>query len=68
MTATPGAISTADVYQSWAPHYDSPGNQMRDVEQPIVQRILDDLPVGTALDTAYGTGRHTVHPDKPATA
>ncbi|MBK3579020.1 class I SAM-dependent methyltransferase, partial [Streptomyces sp. MBT65] len=61
VTAEPGAISTADVYQDWAPHYDAPGNDMIDVEQPVVRRILDGLPVGTALDAACGTGRHTAH-------
>ena len=61
VTAVPGAISTADVYQDWAPYYDDPGNQMIDIEQPVVQRILDGLPVGTALDAACGTGRHTAH-------
>ena len=61
VTAFPGAISTADVYQDWAPYYDNPGNGMIDVEQPVVQRILDGLPVGTALDAACGTGRHTAH-------
>ncbi|MFF3787590.1 class I SAM-dependent DNA methyltransferase [Streptomyces sp. NPDC001933] len=49
----------ADVYQSWAPHYDSPGNQIIAIEQPVVRRILDGLPVGTGLDAACGTGRHT---------
>ncbi|MDN3359545.1 class I SAM-dependent methyltransferase [Actinomadura sp. DC4] len=58
VTATPGAISTAEVYRSWAPHYDADGNQLIDIEQPIVWRILDGLPVGTALDAACGTGRH----------
>ncbi|MFJ8135648.1 class I SAM-dependent methyltransferase [Streptomyces sp. NPDC096013] len=61
VTAVPGAISTADVYQDWAPYYDEPGNQMIDIEQPVVRRILDGLPVGTALDAACGTGRHTAH-------
>ncbi len=61
VTAAPGAISTADVYRSWAPHYDAPGNQMIDLEQPVVRRILDGLPVGTALDAACGTGRHTAY-------
>lgn len=59
VTASPGTISVADVYQSWAPRDDSPGNQMIDVEQAFVRRILDSLPVGTALDAACGTGRHT---------
>ncbi|MCX5529623.1 methyltransferase domain-containing protein [Streptomyces sp. NBC_00006] len=61
VTASEGTISAADVYQEWAPHYDAPGNQMIDVEQPVVRRILDGLPVGTALDAACGTGRHTVY-------
>ncbi|MFJ7948899.1 class I SAM-dependent methyltransferase [Streptomyces sp. NPDC096354] len=59
VTASAGTISTADVYQDWAPHYDAPGNQMIDIEQPVVRRLLDGLPVGTALDAACGTGRHT---------
>lgn len=59
VTAIAGTISAADVYQGWAPHYDAPGNEMIDIEQPIVRRILDGLPVGTALDAACGTGRHT---------
>jgi SAM-dependent methyltransferase len=61
VTAVPGAISPADVYRAWAPTYDAPGNGMIDIEQPIVRRILDDLPVGTALDAACGTGRHTAY-------
>ncbi|MGH1555876.1 hypothetical protein ACRAWF_40720 [Streptomyces sp. L7] len=44
------------------PHYAAPGNGMIDVEQPVVRRILDGLPVGTALDAACGTGRHTAPP------
>ncbi|MFD6274474.1 class I SAM-dependent methyltransferase [Streptomyces sp. NPDC060209] len=61
VTASPGTISVTDVYQAWAPHYDAPGNQMIDIEQPVVRRILDGLPVGTALDAACGTGRHTTY-------
>jgi ubiquinone/menaquinone biosynthesis C-methylase UbiE len=60
VTAVPGAISTAEVYASWAPHYDGP-NSMIDREQPLVRRILDGLPVGTALDAACGTGRHAAY-------
>ncbi|WP_419995258.1 class I SAM-dependent methyltransferase [Streptomyces boninensis] len=59
--AATGAVSTAEVYRDWAAHYDAPGNQMIDVEQPVVQRVLDGLPVGRALDAACGTGRHTAH-------
>jgi ubiquinone/menaquinone biosynthesis C-methylase UbiE len=56
-----GAITTAEVYREWASTYDQPGNAMIDIEQPIVQRILDGLPVGTALDAACGTGRHAAY-------
>jgi SAM-dependent methyltransferase len=51
-------ISTRDVYDEWAPSYDGPGNQLLEIEQPIVREILDALPVGIALDAACGTGRH----------
>lgn len=54
-----GLISTMDGYAAWAGQYDQPGNLLLDIEQPIVQEILADLPVGTALDAACGTGRHT---------
>jgi ubiquinone/menaquinone biosynthesis C-methylase UbiE len=52
-------ISAADGYDAWAGSYDQPGNLLIDIEQPIVRGILDQLPVGTALDVACGTGRHT---------
>ena len=54
-------ISTAEGYRRWAPSYDEPGNGLIDVEGPIVQAIVGELPVGTALDAACGTGRHTEH-------
>jgi SAM-dependent methyltransferase len=58
--ATPGGISTQDVYEEWAPSYDGP-NSMIDLEEPRVRALLDTLPVGTALDAACGTGRHTAY-------
>jgi len=39
----------------------SPGNQLIDLEQPIVWGLLDGLPRGTVLDAACGTGRHAEH-------
>jgi ubiquinone/menaquinone biosynthesis C-methylase UbiE len=54
-------ITTREGYDRWAPFYDEPGNQLLDIEQPIVREILDSLPVGVALDVACGTGRHTAH-------
>ncbi|HEU5353222.1 MAG TPA: methyltransferase domain-containing protein [Actinocrinis sp.] len=58
--ATPGAISTAEVYRAWAPVYDEP-NSMIEHEEPFIHAILDRLPVGDALDAACGTGRHAAH-------
>lgn len=52
-------ITTREGYDRWAPFYDEPGNQLLEIEQPIVREILDGLPVGVALDAACGTGRHT---------
>jgi SAM-dependent methyltransferase len=52
-------IKTQEGYATWAASYDAPGNQLLEMEQPIVREILDGLPVGVALDAACGTGRHT---------
>jgi SAM-dependent methyltransferase len=45
-------------YAQWAPWYDEPGNELLEVEEPVVREILAALPVGVALDAACGTGRH----------
>lgn len=54
-------IPIVEGYRAWAEAYDQPGNQLIDLEQPIVWEILDGLPCGTALDAACGTGRHAGH-------
>jgi SAM-dependent methyltransferase len=54
-------IQTTDGYGSWAEFYDEPGNQLIDLEQPVVREILDGLPRGVALDAACGTGRHSAY-------
>ena len=54
-------ITTREGYARWAAFYDEPGNQLLDLEQPIVREILDSLPLGVALDAACGTGRHTAY-------
>ena len=54
-------ISTKEGYLSWAASYDEPGNQLIDLEQPIVREIIDGLPSGVALDAACGTGRHSAY-------
>ena len=54
-------MPTTEGYASWAPSYEEPGNQLIDLEQPVVREILDGLPRGVALDAACGTGRHTAY-------
>jgi ubiquinone/menaquinone biosynthesis C-methylase UbiE len=54
-------IDTREGYAGWAASYDEPGNQLLEIEQPIVREILDGLPRGVALDAACGTGRHSVY-------
>jgi SAM-dependent methyltransferase len=54
-------VDTTRGYATWAGWYDEPGNQLVDIEGPIVRAILDDLPPGTAVDAACGTGRHSLH-------
>jgi ubiquinone/menaquinone biosynthesis C-methylase UbiE len=48
-------------YAQWAPWYDEPGNELLEVEEPVVREILAALPVGVALDAACGTGRYAVY-------
>ena len=54
-------ITTREGYARWAPSYDEPGNELLEIEQPVVREVLASLPVGVALDAACGTGRHTVY-------
>jgi ubiquinone/menaquinone biosynthesis C-methylase UbiE len=51
-------MSMREGYAQWAPWYDEPGNELLEVEEPVVREILAALPVGVALDAACGTGRH----------
>lgn len=51
-------ITTPEGYAAWAATYDEPGNQLLDIEGPIVREILAGLPLGVAVDAACGTGRH----------
>ena len=51
-------LDVADGYAAWAPVYDSMGNVLIRAEEQLVAVATGDLPVGTALDAACGTGRH----------
>jgi ubiquinone/menaquinone biosynthesis C-methylase UbiE len=47
-------------YRDWAPTYDDRDNGLFGLDEPVVDSILDALPVGDALDAACGTGRFAV--------
>jgi ubiquinone/menaquinone biosynthesis C-methylase UbiE len=51
-------LDVADGYTAWAPSYDSINNVLIRAEERLVASATRDLPVGTALDAACGTGRH----------
>jgi ubiquinone/menaquinone biosynthesis C-methylase UbiE len=53
-------VTVAEGYAAWSANYDEP-NTLIDAEQPVMRRILDGLPAGTALDAACGTGRHAAY-------
>lgn len=51
-------VDTVTGYRAWSATYDQPGNPAFDIDEPVVKEIVDELPVGVALDAACGTGRH----------
>ncbi len=51
--------ATPAAYAQWSAGYDAPGNPLFDLDEPLVDAILAGLPIGTAIDTACGTGRLT---------
>ena len=61
LTSSPGVLvergATYATYRQWSASYDEPGNGLFDMDEPIIDEILDTLPVGTAVDAACGTGR-----------
>ncbi|HEY6421442.1 MAG TPA: methyltransferase domain-containing protein [Candidatus Binataceae bacterium] len=46
-------------YGAWAETYDNLPNPLITIEEPVIQRLLDAIPPGRALDAACGTGRYT---------
>ncbi len=51
-------LDVAAGYASWAATYDSMSNALIRAEEPLVRAATHDLPIGSALDAACGTGRH----------
>jgi ubiquinone/menaquinone biosynthesis C-methylase UbiE len=54
-----GRDATSTAYRQWSGSYDDPGNGLFDLDQPMVDAIVDTLPIGRAVDAACGTGRLT---------
>ncbi len=50
----------ASGYALWSSTYDGPNPAIAQ-EEPVVHDLVDDLPVGRALDACCGTGRHAAH-------
>lgn len=48
-------------YAASAAGYDLTDNPLIEIEHPIVEMLVGDLPPGRALDAACGTGRHAKH-------
>jgi SAM-dependent methyltransferase len=48
-------------YAAGATGYDTTDNPLIEIEHPIVEKLVADLPRGRALDAACGTGRHAKH-------
>lgn len=46
-------------YKKWSKTYDKTPNLLIEIENNTVKNILKSIPLGTALDVACGTGRHT---------
>lgn len=55
--AAPVEVTRTEGYAAWAPSYDASPNPLIEVEEPIVRRLVGELPRGRALDAACGTGR-----------
>ena len=55
------ALDVEAGYARWSASYDAGPNPLIRAEEPVVRRMIDDVPTGVALDAACGTGRHTAY-------
>ena len=56
---SPHEVDVVAGYQEWAETYDLPGNPLIQLEEPVVTRLIGQLPTGRALDMAAGSGRYS---------
>ena len=53
-------VDIAEGYSRWAESYDSELNPLIAVEGPLVESIVRDTPMRSAIDVGAGTGRHAL--------
>jgi malonyl-CoA O-methyltransferase len=53
-------VPVAEGYDRWSEVYDSGGNALLVIEQPVVDELLGELTGINVLDVGCGTGRHAV--------
>ena len=53
-------IGVLEGYARWAERYDHWKNPLIAVEEPIINKLLQELQFKTALDVGTGTGRHAI--------
>ena len=53
-------LSTRDGYDRWAATYDSDGNPLVALEEPLFDRLMGDVRGLSILDVGCGTGRHAI--------
>ena len=53
-------VDVAEGYARWAEFYDLELNPLIAVEGPLVESIVRDIPMESAIDVGAGTGRHTL--------
>src|ERR1035441_10524404 len=53
-------LPTRTGYDRWASIYDTDGNPLVALEEPLVERLLGDVRSLSVLDVGCGTGRHAL--------
>ena len=53
-------VSTQEGYDRWSAIYDTDGNPLIALEEPLVDQLLGDITNRQAIDLGCGTGRHAI--------
>lgn len=60
MSSPPTIVPTRDGYNAWSAIYDSEGNPLIALEEPMVDSLLGDVAGHSIADIGCGTGRHAL--------